>query len=160
MMCGCYFPRSCCSLLILGFAKPNGEPTDDWLFFPSPFPQYHPKVQPKGAPSPPHSTIFPHFVPLEAEEVNQSFALDFLQNQQNQPNDPQTEVPMPTPNLTNSWDQPVGGKELQELKPSWETPLRAWIILAHLRQKSKPNQAFVIKKKPKKVPKTLFLCWV
>lgn len=94
-------------LLLFILIKPNGEPTGDWLFFPSPFPQYHPKLQPKGAPSPPHSTIFPHFVPLEAEEVTHSFALDFLQNQQNQPNDPQTEVPIPTPNLTNSWDQPV-----------------------------------------------------
>lgn len=101
-------------------------------------------MQPKGAPSPPHSTVFPHFVPLEAEEVTQSFALDFLQNQQNQPNDPQTEVPTPTPNLTNflgptsGKQSPPGiprlvtshlahaqGKELQELKPSWETPPRA-----------------------------------
>lgn len=73
----CYFPRSCCSLLILGFAKPNGEHTDYWLFFsffPSPFPLYEHEVQPKGAPfpTPQHwPPVFSHFVPLEAEEVNQ-----------------------------------------------------------------------------------------
>lgn len=53
-----------------------------FLFFPSPFPPYKPDVQPKGAPSfptPQHwCAAFPHLVPLEAEEANQSFALDFL----------------------------------------------------------------------------------
>lgn len=152
--------------------------------FPSPFTLYETKVQPKGAPSPPHSTglqssptLFP-LLPLRG------FALDFPQNQHNHPNDPQTEVPMPTPNLTNHQGPisgrenppriprlviphlaaPDQGEELQELLTVAEeaklgdTTERT--LLAHLRQKSKPNQAFVLKKKPNKIPKTLFLCWV
>lgn len=135
----CYFPRSCCSLLILGFAKPNGEPTDYWLLF-SFFLLLSLLTNLKSSPRLPfpHPTALvsslPPVVPLEAEEVKQSFALDFLQNQQNQPNDPQTEVP--TPNLTNHLgpasgrESPPGiprlvpaylahaqGKELQELLP-------------------------------------------